>query len=100
MDGYNQTKIYEQGRLTFEVRPKIVIVRTPLQAFYLVPRQYRWHKKIKLMRSMIELGKMEDLNQLAGFCGDKIEWRATSIKMDADAIRCDYPKAETRLVVG
>lgn len=31
---------------------------------------------------MIELGEIRDLNDLASFCGDGIEWRLTSVSVE------------------
>lgn len=75
-------KTYKQGGLTFTLAPKRVIVQTPMQTFYLVPRASYWHRKIHLVRAMIQLGEIRDLNELAAFCGDCVEWRSTSLSVE------------------
>lgn len=84
MDGH--IRIYEQGRLTFELRPTLTIIRTPLQAFYLTPSRNYWRRRLNLIRTLIEMGKIEDLNQLASWCrsdaGNEqiIKWEATNLR--------------------
>lgn len=74
-----ETKTYDQGKLVFHLTPRYIIVCTSLQTFFLLPRQSYWYKRLNLVRAMIEVGEIRDLNDLAYFCGDGIEWRATSL---------------------
>lgn len=78
----NTTQIYTQGRLTFIIGQRHIIVRTSLQTFFLLPRQSYWHNRINRVRAMIELGEIRDLNDLATWCGEGIEWRVTGIPFD------------------
>lgn len=78
-----KTKSYEQGRLTFTLSPKYIVVRTSYQTFFLLPRQSYWHNRLNRVRAMIECGEIQDLNRLAEFCGAGIELRATSLSVDA-----------------
>lgn len=65
-----ETKIYEQGRLTFIISPTRITVKTPLQSFYLVPKTHYYSRRLKLIESMIMLGEIRDLNELASFCAN------------------------------
>ena len=64
-----------QGRLTFVLTPERVLVRTTLpQTFCLQPKAHYWKKRLSMIRVMIELNEIRDLNELAEWCGVGIEW--------------------------
>ena len=77
-----EIKTYKQGNVTFTLAPKRVIVQTPLQTFYLTPKASYWHQKVNLVRVMIQIGEIRNLSELASFCGDKVQWRATSLSLE------------------
>ncbi len=68
-------KEYKNNYLTFIVTGNKVIVRTPLQAFYLQPvtNRYSQHSNRSVIKK-IESGKIDTLNYLASICSDKIQW--------------------------
>jgi hypothetical protein len=76
------TQVYEQGYLTFTLSPSKVIVRTSHQTFFLLPKATCWNRRLNLVRAMIMLGEIRDLNDLAAFCGSGIEWRYTGVSID------------------
>lgn len=71
-------KIYYQGNLTFIITPSKIIIQTPLQMFYLEPRTHYWKRRIDLIKAMIELQEIRNLNELSSFCaGGNVEWVST-----------------------
>lgn len=78
----DSVKVYEQDKLTFYLSPRRTVIRTSLQTFFLVPRQSYWHNRIRLIRTMIVLGEIRDLNELATFCGSAVEWRMTAVPIE------------------
>lgn len=77
-----EVRTYRQGYLTFTLSPQRTIIRTSLQTFFLLPRESYWYRKLLFVRTMIELGEIRDLNDLAAFCGTGIEWRATGATVE------------------
>lgn len=76
------SRIFEQGNLTFILTPTKITVQTPLQMFYLEPRTHYWKRRMNLIRAMIELQEIRDLNELASFCGHgNVEWIATNVPL-------------------
>ncbi len=76
-------KIYKQGHLTFILTPSKTLVQTPLQAFYLEPRTHYWKRRILLIRTMVELEEIRNLNELASFCASgQVMWVATGNKIE------------------
>lgn len=76
------TKVYRVGRLTFVLMPKLVLIKTPLQAFYLMSLNRQGTKRLKVIRIMIELGEIRNLNELAGWTRPNIFWAGTEIIYD------------------
>ena len=76
------TKTYGEGGLRFTITPSRIYVQTSFQTFFLLPRASYWHRRVSLVRAMIELGEVKDLNDLASFCGNYVEWRATTVSLD------------------
>lgn len=74
--------VYSQGSLTFIITPdKIIIVTSIGQQFYLNPKAHYWTRRIKLIKTMIQLGEIRDLNELSTWCASgQIEWVPTSHK--------------------
>lgn len=81
------TKVYRIGRLTFVLLPEMVLVKTPLQAFYLMPTEPRSNKRLRVIRIMIELGEIRNLNELAGWTRPNIIW--TSLQTFYDISNCE-----------
>jgi hypothetical protein len=72
------TEVYKQGRLTFILTPSRTIVKTALnQRFFLEPRMHYWQRRIRLINTMIQLGEIRNLNELAEWCGRGVEWVPT-----------------------
>ena len=69
--------------MTFTLSEKYIVVRTSHQTFFLLPRQSYYYKRLIRVRAMIECGEITDLNRLAEFCGDGVEWRVTALPVDA-----------------
>lgn len=79
------TKVYKQKNISFIITADRIVVRTPLnQAFYLQPRQHYWTRRLKLIRMMVELDEIRDLNELASWSGRGIEWVSTSRKYELE----------------
>lgn len=76
------TKVYKVGKLTFVLLPKLVLIKTPLQAFYLMSLNRQGTKRLKVIRIMIELGEIRNLNELAGWTRPNILWTGTAILYD------------------
>lgn len=73
--------VSRQGGLTFILTPNRITVRTSLpQTFFLEPKAHYWKRRLNMIRIMIELGEIRNLNELAGWCGHGIEWVSTSNK--------------------
>ena len=71
-------KIYKQNRLTFIITPNKTLVKTPLQMFFLEPKTHYFNRRLNLIRTMIELGEVRDLNELSSFCaGNSVMWIST-----------------------
>lgn len=74
-----QPQIYTQDKLTFIIIGDKIIIRTKIgQQFYLLPKQHYWLRRIRLIRAMIELNEVRDLNELSSWCGNGIDWVTTS----------------------
>lgn len=74
------TNIYRQNYLTFIVTPERIVVKTNLgQQFYLQPKVHYWNRRLKLIRTMIQLNEIRDLNELASWCASgNIAWEPTT----------------------
>lgn len=77
-----EPQIYTQDRLTFIVFPSKVIVATGLQQFYLSPKAHYFNRRLNLIKAMIALQEIRDLNELATFCAPGIDWVHTSTHYD------------------
>lgn len=86
-----QYQIYTAGKLIFILTPDKVVVRTGIgQQFYLQPKQHYWSRRLKLIRVMIELGEVRDLNELSGWCaGGNIMWLSTNSKYKLDNLELE-----------
>ena len=74
-----QPKIYTAEKLTFIVVGDKIVIRTKIgQQFYLLPKQHYWLRRIRLIRAMIELNEVRNLNELSEWCGNGIDWVTTS----------------------
>lgn len=72
-------QVYKQKSLTFIVSEDRVIIKTPLeQTFYLEPRAHYFNRRLRLIRTLIELGEIRDFNELSTWCGVGVEWITTS----------------------
>lgn len=81
-------KIYHQGNLTFIVTPTKVLVKTHLQMFYLEPKLKYWNRRLSLIRAMIELEEIRNLNELASFCANGgITWNVTTSSCYVDKLQ-------------
>lgn len=76
--------IYTTDKLIFIVTPEKVIVRTNLQQFYLLPKAHYFNRRLNLIRNLIIINEIRDLNELASYTGRGIDWVTTSIKYDLD----------------
>lgn len=86
-------KVYQQGALTFIVAPKKTIVRTTLgQEFLLSPKLHYFNRRINLIRVMIALNEIRNLNELATWCKPGIEWVPTRASYeqsrDGEGVAC------------
>lgn len=76
--------IYTTDKLIFIVTPEKVIVRTNLQQFYLLPKAHYFNRRLNMIRNLIIINEIRDLNELASYTGRGIDWVTTSIKYDLD----------------
>ena len=97
-----KTQVFKCNNLTFVLYGKEIIIKTPLQAFYLYSNEY-WkagftNKRMQLIKLMIQIGEIRNLNDLASYTRPGITWTATSINYDTR--ECDIkivPKPKRRL---
>lgn len=82
----SRAKVFRCNSLIFVLLPTIVIVKTNLQTFYLRPLDRRAEKRLKVIRIMMELGEIRNLNELAGWTRPSIIW--TSILTPYDISKC------------
>lgn len=78
--------VYATKNLCFVLNKNDIIIKTPLQTFYLLPNAY-WTQhfasnRMCLIREMIRLGEIRDLNELAGYTRPGITWTGTEILYD------------------
>lgn len=74
-----ERKKYQQKSFAFILTEDKVVVCTNLgQAFYLAYRTHHWKKRLQVIRVMIELDKINSLQDLASWCAPGIEWRSTN----------------------
>jgi len=81
-----QTQVFKCNNLTFILYDKEIIIKTPLQAFYLCSNDY-WtssftRNRMQLIRMMLQIGEIKDLNELAGYTRPGIDWASTCILYD------------------
>ena len=68
-------KTYSQGKLCFVLTPRKVIVVTKYQKIYLQPRSHYWNRRLFLIKSLIALGEIRNLEELSSFCArGNIQW--------------------------
>ena len=76
---HTKTETYKQGRLTFLITEDRILVQTSLpQTFYLEPTMHYWQRRYNLIRTMISLGEIRSLQELAEWCGVGIAWISTN----------------------
>lgn len=68
-------KTYKQNNLTFIVTPEKIYVKTSLQTFSLEPKAHQWKKSMHLIRIMIELEQIRNLEELATWTKPGLEWK-------------------------
>jgi hypothetical protein len=66
--------VYIVNNLTFILTPERVLVKTNLQTFYLRPTTQKYKKRMAMIRLMIELNEIRNLEELASWCGTGIHW--------------------------
>lgn len=72
-----EVKIYRQKNLIFELGESEITVKTSHVQFYLIPKSHYWKRRLNLIRTMIQLGEIRSLNELAEYCArGSIEWIA------------------------
>lgn len=86
-----QTPVFKINNLTFILYGKDIIIKTPLQAFYLCSNYY-WETgfyncKMNEIRSMIPIGRIKTLNDLARQTRPGIKWTSTAVIYDTS--KCD-----------
>lgn len=83
----NETRVYKVGKLNFIFYNKDIIIKTSLgQTFFLEPTGY-WtpaynRGRLALIKSMIVIGEIRDLNELAGYTRPGLKWAGTSLCYD------------------
>lgn len=77
-------QIYTTDKLVFIVCPDKVVVRTRMQQFYLLPKAHYFNRRLNLIRNLIILNEIRDLNELASYTGRGIDWVTTSVKYDLE----------------
>ncbi len=84
-----ETQVYQQGQLVFILTNEKVIVKTPMQVFFLSPRRHYWNRRLCLIRTIIELGEIQNLDELASWTGRGIEWVSTQNRYDLPEYEVD-----------
>lgn len=80
-----ETKVYRQNNLTFFVDDEKIVVQTSLpQTFYLEPRAHYWRRRERLIATMISIGEIRSLQELAQWCGHGVAWVNTNQKYEVD----------------
>lgn len=96
------TEVIKYNNLTFILYGKNIIIKTPLQAFYLCSNEC-WktaftNKRMRYIRLMIQLGEIRSLNELAGYTRPGIKWTATGINYDVSECKIKViPKSKRRI---
>ena len=87
----SEVPVYKIKNISFILTEKHIIVKTPLQEFYLLSNDYwttRFSKnRICLIREMIKLGEIRDLNDLAGYTRPGIQWTNSRTVYNIDNCR-------------
>lgn len=79
------TTSYPQKSITFIITEDRVVIRTSLgQTFYLSPKQHYWTRRVNLIRTMITLNEIRNLDELSSWCGHGVEWITTSRQYQLD----------------
>jgi hypothetical protein len=71
-------KIYKNNNLTFILDDEKIVVKTPLQTFFLTPNAHYWNKRMNLIRLMIKLNEIHNLSELATWCNGRVSWTVTN----------------------
>jgi len=84
----NNAKVFKTNGLTFIVNGKEIIVRAPLnQAFFLVRSDIvnkpgLFTRRMDLIKSKLEKGKLTSIQDLARYTRPVISWRHTDLQFD------------------
>lgn len=74
---------FEQEGVTFIILPEgKIFFQTPRQSFFLEHLQSSNKRRLKFIATLIRLGEIEDLNDLASYCGQEVRWTSTSRRFD------------------
>lgn len=67
----------EYPTIRFVAKNDKLIIETHVQAFFLQPSENYWRKRLSIIRSLIEIGEIQDLDDLSRYCGTVIKWVPT-----------------------
>lgn len=67
-------KVYDRGEWKFTVGDQI-IAENRRQRVYLIPYNHYWRKHLMFVRALIELGEINNYNDLVHYCTGRIEIR-------------------------
>lgn len=86
-----QTPVFKINNLTFILYGKEIIIKTPLQEFYLCHNWYWetsfYNNRMNEIRYMISIGRIKTLNDLARYTRPGIKWTSTAVSYDTS--KCD-----------
>lgn len=77
-----ESKVYKNKKLMFILTPTQILVKTSAQMFFLCPESHYWTRKLEMIRHLIEINEIRDLNELAGLTRPNIIWTSTCVKYD------------------
>jgi hypothetical protein len=78
------------NNLTFILTPDKIYIRTKYQCFYLEARTHYWERRLMLIRTLVQLNEIRNLEELSGYCaGGNILWQNTSIAHGAQRARIE-----------
>jgi hypothetical protein len=65
---------YRYKNLIFIITPTKIAVQTPLQFFFLKAKEPYYGRRLKTIQLLIEMGKIQTLNDLAEYTNGKVDW--------------------------
>lgn len=68
------TEQYTGQNVTFYITDTKLAVETPLQFFIIIPSEPYYTKRVKSIKTLIRIGEIQSISDLANYAGGKITW--------------------------